>query len=230
MARLPRLYAPAIVQHVVQRPAEGRKLFVDGDDYAFFIRLIDEAVKEHTVALHAFVLLPSQIRLLATPAEPESIAHLMQTIGRRYVPHLNRKTARGGSLWDRRYRSTLIDADAFLLASMRHIERLPVAEGLVASPGEWQWSSLPHHVGSEQQRFIHDHARYWALSDTPFERQATYRALVDGDGDDFLVDRIEMTVARGWVLGDAAFVQTLEGAANRRVVPLSRGRKAMQRK
>ncbi len=226
MARLPRLYAPAVVQHVVQRPAEGRHLFVDADDYELFIQLISEAAKEHGVALHGYVLLPDQVRLLATPAHPESITRLMQTIGRRYVPHLNRKTARVGPLWDRRFRSTLIDADHYLLPLMRHIEMLPVAVRLVGTPGDWRWSSHAHHIGSEQQPFIHDHAHYWALSDTPFERQAVYRALVDAAGDPALYERIETTVERGWVLGDAPFIRTMEGVANRRVVPLSRGRKA----
>ena len=224
MARLPRLYAPDVVQHVVQRPLEGRLLFGDPDDYLFFTDLLEEAVYLHAVALHAYVLLPGEVRLLATPPQPESIARLMQTIGRRYVPHLNRKTNRRGALWDRRYRSTLIDADAFLLPSMRFIEGRPVAAALVAEAGEWRWSSHSHHIGREQRSFLIDHGHYWALSDTPFGRQALYRdlaaAAVAGD----VAHRIDEAVERGWVMGDEAFVATLRGTINRRPSPLPRGR------
>jgi putative transposase len=224
MARLPRLYAPLIVQHVAQRPADGRALFVDDDDYALFTELLATAVREHALALHAYVLLPSQIRLLVTPKGAESIGRAMQSVGRHYVPHLNRKTGRIGPLWDRRYRSTLIDADAYLLAAMCSIEQKPVAEGHVAAPAQWRWSSHGHHIGREQHTIVSDHALYWALSDTPFERQALYRQLCDAPFDAAVAERIERAVERGWLLGDEAFVARIEGRLNRRGKPLQRGR------
>ena len=225
MARLPRLYAPAIVQHVVQRPIAGRALFVDTSDFELFIALLQDAVRTHGVALHAFVLMPGEIRLLATPAQADSIARLMQAIGRRYVPHINRKTASSGPLWDRRYRSTLIDADEYLLPSMRYIEQRPVAAALVTEPGAWRWSSYGHHVGRQQQAFVGDHARYWSLSDTPFERQAAYRDLAAVALAGSVAARIDDAVERGWVLGSPAFIATLQDAVNRRAQPLKRGRK-----
>ncbi len=225
MARLKRLYAPAVVQHLVQRPVAGRALFTDADDYMLFLALLEEGVRAHAVALHAYVLMPTQIRMLATPAQADSIARLMQTVGRRYVPHLNRKTARSGPLWDRRYRSTLIDADEFLLPSMRHVEHQPVLEALVGEPGAWRWSSYGHHVGREQQPLISDHALYWALSDTPFERQASYRGIAEASLPIAVLARIDAAVEGGWVLGGPAFVADLENAVNRRPGPLKRGRK-----
>jgi putative transposase len=224
MARLPRLYAPAIVQHVVQRPADGRRLFVDADDYLFFTALLADAVRAHGVALHAYVLLPLQFRLLATPRDAEAIARTVQAVGRSYVPHLNRRTGSLGPLWGHRYRSTLVDADAFLIPSMQFVERQPVADAMVATPDQWRWSSHGHHAGHEQQPFLHDHARYWALSDTPFERQAIYRALAEAPADAQLDRRIESAADHGWILGDAAFVASIESGLNRRGSPLPRGR------
>lgn len=223
MARLPRLYAPDIVQHVLQRPVRGRALFTDADDYALFIDLLGKAVRTHGIDLHAYVLLPSQVRLLATPATAQSIPRAMQAIGRCYVPHLNQKT-QAGALWDRRYRSTLLDADRYLLAAMRHLERLPVVESLVARPDDWRWSSHAHHVGGGQQAFVHDHAAYWSLSDMPFERQAAYRRWTDAPLDADLSARIDATVEAGWVLGDTAFNRDLATVVSRRTDPRSRGR------
>jgi putative transposase len=221
MARLPRLYAPGIVQHVLQRPAEGRALFTDADDYALFTRLLADAVRVHGLALHAYVLLPTQVRLLGTPEASDSVARTMQAIGRRYVGHLNRKTGHTGALWHRRYRSTLIDAEAFLMPSMRMIEQQP-SQALRETAR--RWSSLDHHLGREQLPFIVDHAAYWALSDTPFERQAVYRALVETPVESALVRRIDDAVEHGWVLGDAAFVASLGDRLTRRPAPLRRGR------
>ncbi len=223
MARLARLYAPDVVQHVLQRPVRGRVLFTDAADYERFTDLLGKAVRDHAIDLHAYVLLPSQVRLLATPSTAEAIPRAMQAIGRTYVPYLNRKT-QGGALWYRRYRSTLIDAERYLLAVMRHVEAQPVAESLVAQPADWRWSSHAHHVGSGQLAFVHDHAAYWALSDMPFERQAAYRRLLDDPPDADLVAQIDTTVDAGWVLGDAAFRTALDALATRRTGPLSRGR------
>jgi putative transposase len=170
------------------------------------------------------VLLPSQVRLLATPPDAGAIGRVMQFIGRRYVPYLNHKTRRTGALWDRRYRSTLVGPGIHLLDAMRYIERQAVVEGLAATPEQWRWSSHGHHVGREQQAFVNDHPRYWSLSDTPFERQAAYRSLADTPLDPAARAQIETMVDRGWILGEAAFVAAVEGELNRRGGPLRRGR------
>ena len=225
MARLPRLYAPSIAQHVAQRAADGRIVFVDEDDYAFFTALLGDAVRLEGLALHAYVLLPTQVRLLATPPDARTIGRVMQFIGRRYVPYLNRKTRLSGSLWDRRYRSTLIDADAHLLEAMHYIERRAIDEGLVTTPENWRWSSHAHHVGREQTRFINDHQGYWGLSDTPFERQARYQALAAQPLEIARRAGIESSVDRGWVHGESAFVGAVANSLNRRGRPLQRGRR-----
>ncbi len=225
MARLPRLYAPGVVQHVVQRPVDARVLFDDAADYRFFVDLLSDAVRELDVALHAYVLMPGQMRFLLTPPDDGALPRLVQALGRRYVPYLNRRLARSGPLWDRRYRSTLVDADALLLASMQRIETLPVAEGLVGEPAAWPWSSYAHHAGFEQQSVVSDHRGYWALSDTPFERQAIYRAALAAPLGIDAAARIDDAVDRGWALGSPAFAEGLDGIANRRTAPLIRGRK-----
>ena len=224
MARLPRLYAPMVVQHVVQRPAAGRALFIDEESYLSFSALLAEAVRDHGIALHAYVLTPDELRLLATPTAAGSLGDAIQSIGRRYVPSINRRTGLVGPLWSRRYRSTLIDADTYLVDSMRFIEARPVASGLVSSPEQWRWSSYGHHVGREHQALISDHAAYWALGNTPFERQAIYRATFDEPPVATTEARIAETVERGWVLGDADFVSRISDGINRRSAPLRRGR------
>ncbi len=224
MARLPRLYAPGIVQRVVQRAAEGRQLFDDADGYRFFAELLGQAASLHGLAIHAYVLLPQQFQLLATPGDANALPRTMQAVGRRFVPYMNRQSGRIGPLFDRRYRSTLIEAERYLMASMQQLETQPVEQGLAQSPDEWRWSSYRHHVGLEQESFLLDHPLYWALRNTPFERQAAYRSLLEAPLAADVASAIERATERGWGLGSELFLQSIAAHATRRATPLLRGR------
>ncbi len=224
MARLPRPYAPGIVQRIVQRAAEGRLLFDGADDYRFLVELLSHAAHSNGLAIHAYVLLPRQFQLLATPSNANALPRTMQAIGRRYVPYMNRRAGRLGPLFDRRYRSTLIEAERYLLACMQLVEIGPLTEGLAQSPQEWRWSSYRHHIGVEQESFLVDHPIYWALRNTPFERQAAYRSLVEAPLDMSIASAIEQATETGWGLGSEDFLQSISEQASRRLVPLSRGR------
>ncbi len=225
MARLARLHAPHVVQRVVQRAAEGRVLFADQTDFRHMVRLLAEAAKAYGVAWHAYVLLPTELQLLATPAAATSLPGAMQALGRQYAPRLNRKSGQAGPIWDGRYRSTLIDAETYLFACMRQIESAPVVTGLVAAPEEWPWSSYRHHVGLETSPVISDHALYWGLRNTPFERQAAYAALDESPVPAELGIRIAEATDKGWALGDEGFLARMEGETSRRLRPLARGRR-----
>lgn len=224
MARLPRLYAPDVVQRIAQRASEGRLLFDSADDYRYFVELLRQAAGVHGLAIHAYALLPRQIHLLATPSHVDAVARTMQAIGRRFVPYMNRQAGRLGPLFDRRYRSTLIDAERYLLTCMRQLETQPVDQGLALTPHEWRWSSYRHHAGLEQETFLVDHPLYWALRNTPFERQAAYRSLVEAPLDAGTAATIERATEKGWALGGEAFLQFLSAQATRRTTPRRRGR------
>ncbi len=224
MARLPRLFAPGVVQRVVQRATDGRLLFDGADDYRFFVELLRQAADSNDLAIHAYVLLPGEVQLLATPTNSTGLPRTMQAIGRRYVPYMNRQSGRLGPLFDRRYRSTLIEAERYLMACMQHLETQPVALGLAQSPQEWGWSSYRHHVGLEQETFLVDHPLYWALRNTPFERQAAYRSLFETPPGADMTSAIEAATQTGWAMGSEIFLRSLAGQATRRVIPLSRGR------
>lgn len=224
MARLPRLYAPNVVQSIVQCASEGRLLFDDANDYRYFVELLGQAAAAHHLAVHAYALLPRQIRLLATPSDTDAVPRTMQTIGRRFVPYRNRRSGRLGPLFDRRYRSTLIEAERYLLPSMRHLEAQPVTQGLAQAPDEWRWSSYRHHVGLEQEAFLIDHPLYWALRNTPFERQAAYRSLVEVPLDSEIARTLERATEKGWALGSEEFLRSLSAQATRRASQLPRGR------
>jgi putative transposase len=230
MARLPRLVIPDQIHHVIQCGHDHRQIFQGADDYTAFLKWLREAAKLFKVAIHAYVLMPEHLHLLVSPSDQTGLARMMQWIGRQYVPYFNRKYKREGTLWKGRYKATVVDPDRYFMVCSRYIELNPVRNGMVADPSEYHWSSFAHHIGAKQDPIITDHSKYWALGNTPFEREAAYRDLADRPVAAEEVEQIRAATAKGWVLGTAAFKATLEKKTSRRLAPVKKGRPTQQGK
>lgn len=224
MARLPRLVIAHQPHHVIQRGNDRQLIFRDNDDYLAFLEWLRDAAKQFNVAIHAYVLMPNHLHLLASPSEPTGLARTMQWIGRQYVPYFNRKYSRVGTLWQGRYKATVIDSEQYFMTCSRYIELNPVRAGLAADPGEYPWSSYMHHVGVKLDSLISDHPLYWALGNTPFGREAAYKALIEQALTSAEVSELTDATLKGWALGSEQFKVALERQANRRVRPAKRGR------
>ena len=152
---------------------------------------------------------------------------MMQAVGRSYVRYFNQRHARSGTLWEGRYRSTLIETERYLLACMVYIDLNPVRAGMVAQLGAWQWSSHAHYLGQRIDKLVTPHALYWALGNTPFAREAAYAGLVQagiGIGDQAALTDAALS---GWALGDTEFVAELQKKSPRRVTKARAGRPAI---
>ena len=223
MGRLPRLYVSGMPQLILQRGNNRAPVFSDETDYRQYCLYLREAARETGAALHAYVLMPDHAHILATLPDEAGTGKLMQRLGRRYVRWFNDRHFRTGTLWEGRYRSTVIEPDAWLIATMRYIELNPVRTGWAAAPEHYLWSSCRHHLGIESDPLISDHACYWSLGNTPFERQAAYRSVLEGGAPPDELDSIRYAAHRGWMLGEVSCAIT-ELAPNRRTTPLSKGR------
>jgi putative transposase len=224
MARLARLYVPDQPQHVILRGLDQQPAFVDDQDYELFIDCLKAAARDHHLAVHAWVLMPGAVQLLATPSDESSLPKAMQAVGRRYVAHFNRRYARRGTLWEGRYRATVIEAERFFLLASRVVELAPARNHLVAVPEDYRWSSYRHHIGLTVDSLITDHPLYWALGNTPFERQRAYRELCEQPLDERETSQLMQATLKGWVLGSDTWRDWASRTANRRVSPLPRGR------
>jgi putative transposase len=224
MARLARLYVPDQPQHVILRGLDQQPAFVDDQDYELFIDCLKAAARDHHLAVHAWVLMPGAVQLLATPSDESSLPKAMQAVGRRYVAHFNRRYARRGTLWEGRYRATVIEGERYFLLASRVVELAPVRNHLVAAPEDYRWSSYRHHIGLTVDSLITDHQLYWALGNTPFERQRVYRELCEQPLDERETTQLMQATLKGWVLGSDTWRDWASRSANRRVSPLPRGR------
>jgi len=222
MSRLSRLHVPGLPQLILQRGNNGTSIFVDEADFSHYRDFLRNAAREVGLPVHAYVLMPDHVHLLVAPAEEGAAGSLMQRLGRRYVRYFNDRHARTGTLWEGRYRSTVIEPTQYLLSCYRYIELNPVRAGLVTEAAHYVWSSCRHHLGLASEPLVTDHERYWALGNTPFERQAAYRSLLEAGEPSAELAAIRYAAHRGWMLGEPDLVS--EVGANRRTAPLPKGR------
>ncbi len=221
MARLPRLTAPGFPHHVIQRGNNRQAIFMDAEDFETMLELLTEQSKKFQVAVHAYVLMGNHFHLLATPETADGLALTMQAVGRSYVRTFNKRHGRTGTLWEGRYRSTIVQPERYLLACMAYIDLNPVRAGLVAQPADYPWSSHAHCLGLRSDRLVTPHALFWALGNTPFAREAAYAALVQAGISGKDQQALTQSVLTGWALGEPEFVAALQERTARRV---SKGR------
>jgi len=224
MARLPRLTVPGHPHHVIQRGNNRQETFQDAADCERYLGYLAELAPQLGVAVHAYALMPNHVHLLVTPGEASALSRFMQALGRRYVAWFNRRHGRSGTLWEGRFRASVIESERYLFACSRYIEMNPVRAGLVGDPAQYRWSSHAHHVGLRPESLIQEHPLVWSLGNTPFERQAAYRRLFElaVEGED--VEAIRRAIQSGWAVGSESFVQQVRLSSDRRPTPGVRGR------
>ena len=224
MARLSRLTLPGHPHHVIQRGNNRQAIFVSAADYQTMLDLLEENASKFNVAIHAYVLMGNHFHLLATPETANGLPQMMQAVGRRYVRYFNDSQKRTGTLWEGRYRSTLIQTEPYLLACMAYIDLNPVRADMVVQAKDYPWSSHAHYVGGRIDKLITPHALFWSLGNTPFAREAAYADLVQAGISVAQQQALTDSALRGWALGGPEFVENLQKKTTRRVSKGTAGR------
>ena len=229
MARLPRLTLPGYPHHVIQRGNNRQPIFTSTSDREFLLSLLEENATKFGVAIHAYVLMSNHFHLLVSPQTSDGLPQMMQAVGRRYVRLFNDSHARTGTLWEGRYKSTLIQTDRYLLACMAYIDLNPVRAGLSAQASDYPWSSYGHYAGLRTDRLITPHPLVWELGNTPFAREGAYADLVRAGLTAQQQAELTQSALRGWALGEADFVADLQTKTDRRVAKGAAGRPFLER-
>ena len=228
MARLPRYFVKNVPQHIILRGNNREAIFVNDEDCLFFKDVLQDAAKRNGLAIHAYIFMTNHIHLLGSPATEESIPKTMQSLGRRYVQYFNYRYQRTGTLWEGRYRATIVEAETYLFECMRYIELNPVRAGMVRHPGEHAWSSYLTNAGFAADPMVKSHRLYRALGTTDEARFDAYRALVQMPMDAEMLKTIRDSTNKGWAMGGGRFKSKIETLTDRRVAPLPKGRPKRQ--
>lgn len=226
MARLPRLTLADLPHHVIQRGNNRQSIFTDSTDRERLLTLVAEAAPRLGVALHAYVLMDNHFHLLVTPSTASGLPHLMQAVGRGYVRWFNDRHGRSGTLWEGRYRSTIIQPDLWMMRCMAYMDLNASRSGAAIEGAEHAWSSYGHYAGHSHHKMLTPPSQYWLLGNTPFAREAGYAELVRQGVSVADVRSLTDAALRGWVLGDPAFVESLQKTTERRIVKSRAGRPA----
>ena len=178
----------------------------------------------HQLAVHGYVLMSDHFHLLATPADRHGLSRAMQTVGRAYVRYFNDRYERAGALWDGRFKATVIESERYLFTCMAYIELNPVRAGIVSRPEEYAWSSFGHHAGRQPDTLVKEHSLFWTLGNTPFAREAAYKAIIDNEVSTADQRSIVDATLKGWALGSEDFLNAIAPTLSRRGLPMQRGR------
>jgi putative transposase len=227
MARLPRYVVPGQPQHIIQRGNNRQPIFAADADYAFFREALIEAANKHALLVHAYVWMTNHVHLLATPERDDSISKTFQSLGRRYVQYFNHTYQRSGTLWEGRYRATVVDSERYLLTLMRYIELNPLRAGMVDQPEEYPWSSYRRNAlgeGGPNGDWLTSHTDYLRLGREDADRQQAYRALFASAIDQGDLAQIRDCTHKGWALGGERFRSEIETLTSRRATSMGVGR------
>ena len=230
MARLPRLSIAGQLHHVIQRGHNRQPIFASVADREHMLLLLADHAARFDVAVHAYVLMDNHFHLLTTPGAGDALSKMMQAVGRSYVRYYNDTHQRSGTLWDGRYRSTVVQASRYWLTCMAYIDLNPARAGQVTEARDFAWSSHHHYIGQRVDKLVTPPAGYWNLGNTPFARDAAYaRRVQEGVSPQ---DQLALTQStlNGWVLGDAEFVASLQNLSNRRLSQGTPGRPRLDKK
>jgi putative transposase len=191
--------------------------FFAEQDYRFYLYHLEELAQRFECGVHAYVLMTNHVHLLITPSEDDSASLLMKHLGQRYVQHINRVYRRSGTLWEGRFKSSLVQRQGYLLKCQRYIELNPVRAGMAAHPRDYPWSSYRANGDLRASVLVTPHDGYVALGETPEQRAAAYRRLFQFDLDEEDLNEIRSAAKGGFALGNQRFKDEISAILGTRV-------------
>ena len=224
MPRQLRYRLPGVPQHVVQRGNNKQVTFFDECDYRRYLEDLQEACEKYDCDVHAYVLMTNHVHLLMTPQHEDSIAKVMPSVGRKYVRYINGTYKRTGTLWEGRYKASVIQSELYLLRCYRYIELNPVRAGMTESPMEYKWSSYAYNGFNKKDDIVCPHKCYLKLGQSVDERTQAYRELFRHQMDNRLLNEIRDVTNQCRVLGNERFRKEIELALDIKTTPVKQGR------
>ena len=211
MPRIGRTVVPHYPHHIVQRGHNRQVVFAADDDFRYYLDTLAEFKMVFGVKVYAFCLMTNHIHLLLAPETQDGISKLMKRLAGRQTRYRNKLEARSGTLWESRYKSSIVDADDYLLACKRYIELNPVRAAMVVDPLEYAWSSVHHCIDSGCFPWLDAVPRLEQIGSNCY-LQFLQTAIPEGER-----QLIRDAVQRGQLTGGSRFVDEIERITGLRV-------------
>ena len=206
MARPLRIQYPGAFYHVTSRGNERKDIFRNTTDRLKFLSYLESASERYGAVIHAYCLMSNHYHLLIeTPFG--NLSRIMGHINGAYTTYFNIKRKRSGHLFQGRYKSILVEVDAYATELSGYLHLNPVRAGIVSRPEEFLWSSYRAYIGE----IVSPH---WLKTDLVLNlftsnhltAHTLYRKFVEGRLDQQGKSPLEATVGAA-LLGSEAFIR-----------------------
>ena len=217
MPRRPRLRVAGLPLHIIQRGNNRSPCFYADEDFGLYLHHLGQLAARFECAVHAYVLMTNHVHLLTTPARPDGASLLMKHLGQRYVQYVNKCYRRSGTLWEGRFRSSIVQRDGYALKCQRYIELNPVRAGMTPHPRDYAWSSYRTNAELRPSALVTPHEEYLGLGTTPELRATAYRDSFRFELDPADLREIRLAANGGFALGNDRFKAEIAEMLGRRV-------------
>ena len=195
--------------HVTARGVQKAPIVTDDHDRVRWMEYLKEAVLRFALELYAFVLMDNHFHLFVST--PRANLHkAMQYLNGSYAMYFNVRHERGGHLFERRYRSILIENQGHYTEVSRYVHLNPVRARLAERPEEYPWSSYAgYHWGRMPLSWV-NYERVLSEFGDGKDARRRYREFV-ADGTDRKLPAPWLEAVGGWLLGSPGFVAKVYG-------------------
>ncbi len=231
MPRTARIVISGYPHHIIQRGHNKQAVFATDTDYHIYLDNLREWKEKLSCKVYAYCLMTNHVHLIIEPGEAErNLAQLMKRVAGRQTRYVNKIEKRTGSLWEGRYKSSLISTNEYLLACCRYVELNPVRAGIVGGPAGYRWSSYGCKTNQQNEEWLDLDPCYMGLGSTAKKRAEKYREWVEGTIPECEWQIIRQSLQRGQLTGSKRFVDEIERKIERRVEFRGQGRPRKERK
>lgn len=219
MPRVGRVLLPNYPHHIVQRGHNRQVVFAEDADLERYLSDLRELKDAFGVKVYAYSLMTNHVHLLLAPDDSlAGLSQLMKTLAARATRYRNRLEGRSGTLWESRFKSSIVQSDAYLLTCSRYIELNPVRACMVAEAGDYPWSSYALRIGAAPElNWLDDDLCFKALGATDEERRRRYAEFVRQAVPAEELSLIREAIQRGQLTGSNRFVDEVERIAGVRI-------------
>jgi putative transposase len=210
MPRRLRISIPNMPHHLIHRGHRQQNIFFSDGDRTDYLGTLAECRALFGIKVFAYCLMTNHVHLILDPgAEPANLSWTMKRLAGRHSRRLNAAHGWRGTMWEGRFKCSLIDSDRYLLTCGRYVDQNPVRARMVSTPDAYSWSSFRARAGILSSPLLDSDPALDALSSSPESRARVYRILAGTPLADDELEFIRESTQRNRALGDDAFVETI---------------------
>ncbi len=146
MPRIARITLENACYHIITRGNQKQLVFLEPQDYEKYLYLLTKYKKRYKFKLYCFCLMPNHVHLIIEVQDPLKLNKIMRSLNLTYTLYYNSKYKKVGHLWQDRFKSKIIEKDAYLLECINYIETNPLRASLASDITRYRWNSYAFRV------------------------------------------------------------------------------------